>query len=212
MAGMGGGTKVAGKVLDMGCGKGGDLTKWAKARIKEYFGVGAYSFRNMNPIYILFMFHSCGVDIAAVSVDQARDRYGSLRPPKFKANFYASDCYSLPLSSALPPLLAQEVLPSGSSSGSSGSSGSNGGGGDNYYDSSGPRVAEFDVVSMQFCMHYAFESEEKTRVMLGNVARWLRRGGVFVGTIPNAEQLLCVSSLSLFSSRISSYVSCHFLV
>jgi mRNA (guanine-N7-)-methyltransferase len=29
-----------GKVLDMGCGKGGDLTKWGKARIKELVGVG----------------------------------------------------------------------------------------------------------------------------------------------------------------------------
>ncbi len=39
---MGGGIRVSGKVLDMGCGKGGDLTKWAKARIKEYFGVGSF--------------------------------------------------------------------------------------------------------------------------------------------------------------------------
>lgn len=30
-----------GKVLDMGCGKGGDLTKWAKARVREFIGVGA---------------------------------------------------------------------------------------------------------------------------------------------------------------------------
>ena len=29
-----------GKVLDMGCGKGGDLNKWAKARISEYVGLG----------------------------------------------------------------------------------------------------------------------------------------------------------------------------
>ena len=29
-----------GKVLDMGCGKGGDLNKWAKARICEYIGLG----------------------------------------------------------------------------------------------------------------------------------------------------------------------------
>jgi mRNA (guanine-N7-)-methyltransferase len=31
---------TSGKVLDMGCGKGGDLSKWSKARIKEYIGVG----------------------------------------------------------------------------------------------------------------------------------------------------------------------------
>ena len=29
-----------GKVLDMGCGKGGDITKWAKAHVKELFCVG----------------------------------------------------------------------------------------------------------------------------------------------------------------------------
>ena len=32
-----------GKVLDMGCGKGGDLNKWQKAKVREYIGVGAYA-------------------------------------------------------------------------------------------------------------------------------------------------------------------------
>ena len=32
-----------GKVLDMGCGKGGDITKWAKAHVKELFCVGQCS-------------------------------------------------------------------------------------------------------------------------------------------------------------------------
>ena len=47
----------------------------------------------------------------------------------------------------------------------------------------------FDVVSMQFCMHYAFETEAKARCMLHNVSHWLRLGGVFIGTIPNADLL-----------------------
>jgi len=47
-----------------------------------------------------------------------------------------------------------------------------------------------DVVTLQFCMHYAFENLPKTRMMLENVTKHLRRGGVFIGTIPNADQLM----------------------
>lgn len=30
------------KVLDLGCGKGGDLQKWAKAGTDEYIGIGEF--------------------------------------------------------------------------------------------------------------------------------------------------------------------------
>lgn len=46
-------------------------------------------------------------------------------------------------------------------------------------------------------MHYAFETIQKARCMLDNVSRFLRPGGVFVGTIPNSDLLLCVQSLFL---------------
>ncbi|KAH9930908.1 mRNA capping enzyme-domain-containing protein [Fomitopsis serialis] len=127
---------VKGRVLDVGCGKGGDLTKWSKARVKEYVGV----------------------DIAAISVDQARLRHASLRSgPRFAASFFALDCYEHLLRDRLPPAAL---------------------------------ARPFDVVSMQFCMHYAFESEQKARCMLQNVSENLRPGGTFIGTIPDANQLL----------------------
>lgn len=96
-------------------------------------------------------------DIADVSVAQARQRWESMRRPRFAATFAALDCYKEPLSKAFPP----EKL-----------------------------AKPFDVVSMQFCMHYAFETAEKARCMLQNVGQWLRKGGVFVGTIPNADYLM----------------------
>lgn len=43
---------------------------------------------------------------------------------------------------------------------------------------------------MQFCMHYAFETEAKVRRMLENVSLYLKPGGVFIGTIPDEKQLL----------------------
>lgn len=33
--------KLFGRVLDIGCGKGGDINKWTKAKIADYVGVGA---------------------------------------------------------------------------------------------------------------------------------------------------------------------------
>ena len=48
----------------------------------------------------------------------------------------------------------------------------------------------YDIASMQFCMHYAFESPSKARMMLENVSEALGRGRVFTGTGPNAKVLL----------------------
>jgi mRNA (guanine-N7-)-methyltransferase len=128
-----------GKILDLGCGKGGDLQKWQKARTRLYFGL----------------------DIAETSIDQARERASSLRAGSgFTAIFNVLDCFSNPISQAFD----KEQL-----------------------------EKPFDVVSMQFCMHYAFESVSKVRMMLENVVRYLRVGGRFIGTIPNASFLMQVT-------------------
>ena len=62
-------------VLDIGCGKGGDLLKWSKANID----------------------HFVGVDIAETSVDQAKARFREMkerrnRSPRFTTEFHAADC------------------------------------------------------------------------------------------------------------------------
>ncbi|KAJ1742511.1 mRNA cap guanine-N7 methyltransferase [Coemansia sp. RSA 989] len=61
------------RVLDLGCGKGGDLRKWSIAGIAEYVGM----------------------DIAQVSVQQAQRRFADMQNPRFKACFFAQDCYAV---------------------------------------------------------------------------------------------------------------------
>jgi mRNA (guanine-N7-)-methyltransferase len=47
----------------------------------------------------------------------------------------------------------------------------------------------FDNVTLQFCLHYGWESVSKAQLMLENIARYLKPGGIFVGTMPNADLL-----------------------
>jgi mRNA (guanine-N7-)-methyltransferase len=50
-------------------------------------------------------------------------------------------------------------------------------------------MQKFDIVSCQFAIHYAFESERTARTMIQNVAYSLREGGSFVVTVPDHEHL-----------------------
>ncbi|PIA13607.1 guanine-N(7)-methyltransferase [Coemansia reversa NRRL 1564] len=121
------------RVLDLGCGKGGDLRKWAIAGISEYIGM----------------------DIAQTSVLQAQKRFEEMRNTQFSAHFFAQDCYADPLENTMRPSDYQA-----------------------------------DVISAQFCLHYAFETEKKARQMMHNVSSHLADGGVFICTIPNANWLV----------------------
>lgn len=49
---------------------------------------------------------------------------------------------------------------------------------------------ELDLVSCQFALHYAFESEARARMMLQNIATRLKPGGYFIGTIPDANLIV----------------------
>jgi len=48
----------------------------------------------------------------------------------------------------------------------------------------------FELSSIQFSLHYAFESYEQAVQMLQNACECLKPGGYFIGTIPDANQLV----------------------
>jgi mRNA (guanine-N7-)-methyltransferase len=126
-------------VLDLACGKGGDMLKYTKCRIGHYVGV----------------------DVAKISVENAVSRYNADSgregardvPMPFTAKFLQGDICAVDLASHLPPAL------------------------------------RFDLVSCQFALHYAFESEARARQCVTNAAARLQPGGYFVGTIPDGSVL-----------------------
>ncbi|CAK9857333.1 unnamed protein product [Sphagnum jensenii] len=79
-------TKAGDAVLDLACGKGGDLIKWDKASIGYYVGI----------------------DIADGSIEDARNRYNGetdhargRRGHKFRARLLCADCFEVDLGPAL---------------------------------------------------------------------------------------------------------------
>lgn len=144
-------------VLDMGCGKGGDLGKWRQTP-------------QAVELYV-------GLDPANVSIEQARDRYAQMqrqrsRQPLFHGEFFPKDCYGEWLGDV--PIVQQVGIDPNAGPGGSMMASRWGGGG-------------FDVVTSMFAIHYAFETEEKTRQMLSNVAGCLKKGGRFIGVCPNSD-------------------------
>ncbi|KAK2740164.1 mRNA cap guanine-N7 methyltransferase [Onygenales sp. PD_40] len=152
-------------VVDLGCGKGGDLGKWQQAP---------------QPVDLYV-----GLDPAEISIEQARERYISMKSgrgrmarrghPLFHGEFYPKDCFGEWVGNV--PIIQRVGI-----DGSVGPDGNNmmasrwGGGG-------------FDIVVSMFSMHYAFETEEKARQMLHNVAGLLKKGGRFIGVGPNSDVL-----------------------
>ena len=151
-------------VLDLACGKGGDLGKWEKAP-------------QVPGLYV-------GCDIAAVSVEQARERWAETlrrnqgrhrRGVGMRAEFYVWDCFGRSVG-GIPVVREVGFDPRAGL-----------GGGSGVVVPGGVGRGGFDVVSMMFALHYSFESEILVRGMLGNVAGALKRGGRFIGVMPNSD-------------------------
>lgn len=137
------------RVLDMCCGKGGDLNKWEKARIS----------------------HLICTDIAEVSIEQCESRYkllaerqnkggGGRHHNQFPSKFFSAEFFACDSTRAR---LREQ-----------------------YKD---PSIA-LNLVSCQFAFHYCFESLKQAECMIKNAAECLKTGGFFIGTMPDAREIM----------------------
>lgn len=53
---------------------------------------------------------------------------------------------------------------------------------------------QLDFVSCQFAFHYCFETLQQAECMMKNASECLKPGGYFIGTIPDAYNLVYVES------------------
>ncbi|AET38016.1 mRNA (guanine-N7)-methyltransferase Ecym_2270 [Eremothecium cymbalariae DBVPG len=120
-------------VLELGCGKGGDLRKYGSCGVSQFIGI----------------------DISNESIREAQRRYQNMRDLDYQVILITGDCFGESLGVAVQPFTECRF--------------------------------PCDVVSTQFCLHYAFETEDKARRAILNVSKSLKVGGYFFGTIPDAE-------------------------
>lgn len=124
-------------VLDMACGKGGDLLKWQKGRVD----------------------HLIMTDIASTSIEQCSERYKQLNPARgrrlFNMEAFVAD--------STKERLAEKYK---------------------------RKDVKIDLCSCQFAFHYSFESYAQADMMIKNACEKLRVGGFWIGSTPDAYEIV----------------------
>jgi len=131
--------ETKGVLLDLACGKGGDINKWKKAGLKKVVSV----------------------DIDADCIKYATEYYDSVEAPKPLLVFLQGDSSKL-IFPDYKIMIHEDDL--------------------KQYQDNFPAKYMFDMVSLQFCLHYFFEKEILLRTLLQNVNDNLKIGGYFIGT------------------------------
>ncbi|KAA8526906.1 hypothetical protein F0562_008865 [Nyssa sinensis] len=138
-------------VLDLACGKGGDLIKWDKAKIAYYVGIDIAEGSVELSIDLLFFF--C-IEDCRTRYNGDADHHQRRKKFTFPARLICGDCFEVRLDKVLED------------------------------------DAPFDICSCQFAMHYSWSTEARARRALANVSALLRPGGIFIGTMPDANVIV----------------------
>ncbi len=155
-----GGKIVRQSVLDIGCGRGGDILKMYHARVGEYVGIDV----DFEGIYS--------------ATDGAISRYNFLKTkfPDFgKVSFIQADG-SVPLDSAsqikaIPNLSKENIKAIEKNFGNN-------------------QKSKFDVISSQMVIHYLFNNEESITNLVHNIKTYLKKDGFVILTLFEPDQII----------------------
>ena len=152
------GKKRRKSVLDIGCGRGGDIMKMYHARVGDYVGI--------DPDYEgLF-----GVFDTAMT----RYRENSAKFPDFtKAIFIQADG-SMPLNGDLQEKKLSNMTPENK----------------NMIDKVFTKNKKFDIINIQFVLHYLFDNQSSLKYLSENINVYLKNDGYILITIFDPKQVM----------------------
>ncbi len=140
--------KNNGKLLDLACGKAGDLSKWSNAKYKMVISI----------------------DIDKQCLEYAIKYYDNYKNGnKPEVDFIWGDTSKLIFPNYKAAMNEEARI---------------------KIKNDIPSKYIFDVVSLQFCLHYYFESEIKLRTLLQNINDNLKIGGYLIGTSFDGERVV----------------------
>lgn len=154
--------KPCNRVLDLACGKFGDLRKWVTTGMLKYVGLDI-SYNQVNDAKGRYNGH-----MEKISQKVNPVQHHQFYQEAFVAKFAVADLGSVDLNSSG---LFDDRHTKSTNWGAFGKE-------------------TFNAISMQFALHYLFESETTALRFFQNIAGRLSDDGVFIGTIPDANVII----------------------